>query len=280
MRVARPVARLLAVCGAALLILNLYGLTVSHRNPVAQPGGGRGNGDVTITYEEALRRLKAVRSIDDVEERLRAATHAVADSMAHYWPDSSGQMGELRVPFSQNYILNLAALADPLLERIGFVPNLLGRYELMNHRDALKRGVGLCSQVALTVAGFLRESGMEMSIIGLDGHVVAAASSPDGREYLLDPDYNVVLPFGIKHAEQNPRDVMAQYKAAGYSDQQAELLATIYGKSGNVVFDAGPGAYRPKMYVFEIMANFLKWFIPVLLLTPWFTMRLRKAISR
>lgn len=280
MRVAWPVARLLAVCGAALLMLNLYGLTVGHRNPAAQPGGGRGNGDVTITYEEALRRLKAIRSIDDVEEKLRAATHAVGDSMANYWPESSRQTGELRVPLSQNFILNLAALADPLLERIGFVPNLFGQYEFLNHHDALERGVGLCSQVALTVAGFLRESGTEVSIIGLDGHVVAAASSPDGREYLLDPDYSVVLPFGLKHAEKNPRDVMAQYKAAGYSDQQAEVVATIFGKSGNVVFDAGPEAYRPKMNAFEIVANFLKWFIPVLLLIPWFTMRLRKAISR
>ncbi len=279
MRIARPVALLLAVCGAALLMLNLYGLTVVHRNLTAQPGGGRGNGDVTITYEEALRRLKAIRSMDDVEQRLRAVTHAVGDSMAHYWPDRLGQTGEIRVPFSQNFILNLAALADPLLERMGYAPNLYGRYEFLNHHDALKRGVGLCSQVALTVAGVLHEWGTKVSIIGLDGHVVAAALGPDGREYLLDPDYNVVLPFDLEHAEQNPRDVMAQYKAAGYSDQRAELVATIYGKSGNVVFDGGPEAYRPKMYVIEIAANFLKWFIPVLLLIPWFTMRLRKASS-
>jgi hypothetical protein len=123
-----------------------------------------------------------------------------------------------------------------VLEWTGSDPDELAtlrRRERADWRTALTVGVGYCSQQALALTGFLRERGVEARTVGLDGHVVTVAMTPVG-EWVLDPDYGVVLRHPLAEVARRPDIVRTVYGDAGYAVDKVERLVEIYaaGKNG------------------------------------------------
>jgi hypothetical protein len=169
-------------------------------------------------------------------------------------------------PPSKNYLLWIASLVYPQVFR---------KYEFSHYRKAIERGVGLCSQHAIIIAGVLKDKNIPSKIVALNGHVVATALVDEtcNEWWLLDADYGVVIPRDIKTVEQAPDLVRPHYFAAGCSAKTTDLLAAMYGPNGNVVIES-VNTYDPRImsyalrYHIETFSYAAKWILPGLLTLP------------
>ena len=98
-------------------------------------------------------------------------------------------------------------------------PDIYKKYEYANYKKALERRMGLCSQRANIVVGILSENKINANIIGLNGHVVLRAEDENGKWYVLDPDYGVVIPYDI-YEIQNNLGLLKEY----YTDEKQHLI--------------------------------------------------------
>lgn len=273
----RAAALACAALGLLLLAANTVGLRSSHRHPGAGAGAAEIVDDVRFDAAEARRRLEAAGQIEDPAARLRAVNDAVAGGIAHYWTQGSDFDRSLRVPFTKNWVLYLAAWLDPLWTAVfGSPEHAVGHYEYRNVNDALERGIGLCSQASMATVGYLLAQGIDARLVSLGGHTVASARL-GGREFVLDPDFGVVLDFGVEHAERHPEDVERAYRDAGYPADRARGLAALYGPEGNRVIWGGEAGRRPGRVLLERGAQALKWTGPLALLLPALWLRRRAA---
>lgn len=217
--------------------------------------------DVTLRYPAAKKALKSIDSSLPVEEQLAKLNNVVANTLLH--ADSAP------TPMTENWVLYALQWFDPVFERMGFAPQLFGQYEFLNPDTALQCGSGLCSQAALAVSGYAHRMGFESHVVGLNGHVVALVRH-QGKEYILDPDYHVFLPFGLKTAEQDTARVVGEYMNVGWPKSLAEETAGEYASvDDNMVFPAGgPQGYRPTLYRFEQATYLIKWVVPIVM-TLW-----------
>ena len=184
-----------------------------------------------ISVEEARARLDAL-AVGDAES-IAHASEIVAAGMAHYWPSpgTSDEALECRFIEHPDLWLRMRWLEwtggdEAELEQ-------MRRRERSDWRAALAVGVGYCSQQAIVLTGFLRERGVEARTVGLGGHVVTVAQTPEG-EWVLDPDYGVVIRRPLAEVAANPRIVREIYGGAGYPEARIVQLTAIYssGKSG------------------------------------------------
>jgi hypothetical protein len=169
-------------------------------------------------------------------ESVARASELVAAGMVHYWP----------APGTHDPGLEVGPLEQPdlwmklrILEWTGSDPDglaALRRLERDDWRTALAVGVGYCSQQALVLTGFLRERGVEARTVDLDGHVVTVAATPAG-EWVLDPDYGVVLRHPLIEVAGSPELVRAVYGGAGYSRQRVERLVEVYSAGSQADYD-------------------------------------------
>lgn len=258
----RPLKWLLASCGALLMALNVVGLFIPLRNAaIYDEPETLFPDDITLTADELLAEVDADPS--DRPAYLRRVNDAVRRGMAHYWDADGAERYRLHVPLWENYLLWAARWV---------YPPVFARYEFSRHDKAIERGVGLCSQHAIVVAGLLGERGIPARIVGLDGHVVATADAGDGNWWILDADYGAVIPHDLAAIERNPQFVRRYY--AGKADAATvDDLVRFYGPEGNVVIES-VRRYDPRRpsyalrYWLETIAYALKWLLPVALIAP------------
>lgn len=249
--------------GIFLFLTNLVGVFTSLRNPAIYTDNSELiSSAITLSEDEFYEELDALSKID-TKLYVEAVTQLVHHGMAHYWPETDADIKKyrLRVPFYENYLLYLASYVKP---------DIYYRYEFTNHRRALERGVGLCSQLAIIETEFLRERDVNARLIYLQGHVVLQAEVEPTVWWVLDPDYGVVIPFSLSEIEANPEVVMPYYLAESYSDELASALVNYYGPEGNILFpEDGARSYSiPKIWWTEYFAYILIWVIPAILIFP------------
>lgn len=252
--------RLCFLAGALLLATNMWGVFHSLRNPdiVSDPDLPFRN-DVTMTPREAREALVR-RPGEDAGDYLRRATLAVQAAVAHYWDAKGADTYNLRVPFSENFILHILGRT--------WKGRFL-RYEFSDHAKALERGVGLCSQHVVILAGYLAENGVESRIVYIDGHVVLIARNGE-QWWLLDPDYGVVIERDYREAMEDLDGIREAYtKAVGPA--VADNLTAIYAKRVWMEF-ASVRAYHSaaanNSFLLEKAAYVLKWLLPAVLMAP------------
>lgn len=248
-----------AIC-ALLLGLNIWGAIFppDFRSEFSEP---------IIGYEAALDRIDSAWTAYGASRSfLKKAVRTYAAATAYKWPE-----GMARVRFTDNWILALAAYADPVIEAIGLKndSDLFSQFESYRYERALGRGFGICSQNALGFADLLnRRYDIDIRLVGLNGHVVTQAETPDG-DMILDPSIGIALPMSLTDAESKP-DLMR----AVYAKTEDPGIANAYNASGNFV-SALPGAhgyskaqYRNQEIVrrCEITSDYLKWILPLLML--------------
>lgn len=220
------------VMGISLLIINVYEssqlfLATGNRSryanhfPVAE--------DVLIQLKSVANSINADHSSFIQQwDSLKTITKLFHDGIKHAWPPDE----LIEQKQTQDY-----GIAHPLMNNLFFRlyygrQKELHAFEYTDYANALKRGVGLCSQNALAVADFLsKRYHFRASAMGLGGHVVTEAYDKYNRAYILDADYNVVLPFGIKYAKAHSELVKDYYAKAGYQGNQLDNIQAIYKKS-------------------------------------------------
>lgn len=240
--------------GLLLLVLNGWGLFSSLRNAdIYVEVGVRDAGDITLTAEQ----LSSIQKGSDETAAAFAsrANEAVYKGIAHYWDDAGRDRYNLHVPVSENFLLYAA----------GFLfPKHFGKYEFTDAERAIERGAGLCSQHAIVLVHLLESSGVDAGILGLGGHTVAYAATEKG-EWILDPDYGVVVERSPESVQANPGMIRKAYEEAGLSAQQVDDLVGIYGPDANRAYPSIQ-SYKSWKAIVEQLAYFLKWMLPVCLI--------------
>lgn len=244
--------------GVSLLVLDVAGLLVTPaRHPkAAQPRVHRVG--LTLTdASETERRLEQSLTIHDPEERLKALTAAMAAGIVHHWPQRGRPDADVLFGFAENWIIAGQQRLELWLN--GPADLNLALLERRDYRRILAKGVGFCSQVSMALADYLDRNGIAADIVGLQGHV-AAAVELEGRSYILDSDYNVVLPFGLEHAAGHGEEVAGYYRAAGWREDQVAKVVAIYGQPKRR--QVALAHYRAGDAGLIGRAEILKWAIP------------------
>ncbi len=166
---------------------------------------------------------------------LTRASAIVAAGMVNYWvgPGTRDKDVECRLLEDPRHWWRLRF--DERSERERGEIDKLCRYERDDWRTALRLGVGYCSQQSLVLAHFLQENGVEARVAALGGHVVVAAQREAG-EWILDPDYGVVLPFSLQRAREDAEAVRSIYAAGKYGPAQVEMVVGIYRASSDATY--------------------------------------------
>lgn len=251
------VCAVLFAFGVFLLTINIYGLFRSMRNNdlYSETNTGRLK-DITIKLKDSKRELKRKPGESDKEFAIRA-NDVVSKSMMHYWKDEGIKKYNLRVPLWENYVLWL---------RNSFRED--SRYEFLNFKKDLERGVGLCSTHSIVLKGVLLDNGIDAALWDIAGHVVVRARVSQNEWYILDPDFGLVVPHDIKEIEENPEIVrpsyanMAKLYKPDYDDPYTtDHVVEIYGREGNHIYSDSPA--------FEKISYVLIWLIPIILIIPF-----------
>ncbi len=240
---------LLFLLGTALLTLNAYGTTRTLRiqNNYENQYWLHKNGTI-LTEKQFYKSI--IRGEDESDKEYAIQVNiAVHDGIAHYWS------GDLRVPIWENWILFLDGSK---------------KYEYYDYNRAVERGVGLCSQQALIVAGILNQNNIRTKIFGLQGHVVTEVLvDRNNTWWILDPDYGVVVPHSHKETNDNPSIVAEHYRECGYQDDVILQMTKLYGGgTSNLIYNSAALYYGLSDFRHESVSYKLKWVIPILCLLP------------
>ena len=256
--------------GFFLFIINIIGLFISLRNEsIYQEKNTFFTNDIILTEKEFYDRIN--KAVIDKKEYITNLNEAVNQGIAKYWRNAGINKYNLRIPFYENYLLFIASYLNP---------EEYLKYEFVDYRKAIERGIGLCSQQAIIVSEILLEQSIPSFIVGLSGHVVVRAQVDKSHDewWVLDPDYGVVIPYDIDIIENNTKLIRPFYAQAGYKQKKINKLENIYEKKGNAVMsEQGAKGYQIKRCSNEPRFYFLKWIIPCILMTkPIFLFLIRR----
>jgi hypothetical protein len=216
--------------------------------------------DISLTEKELYHRIN--KPVIDQKEYIANLNGAVNRGIALYWRDAGIDKYNMRIPIHENYLLFIASYLDP---------EEYLKYEFVDYRRAIERGIGLCSQHAIIVSEILKEKGIPSYIVGLSGHVVLRAQVDEIRDewWVLDPDYGAVIPYDIDIIEKNPEIIRPFYEQAGYKKNTIRSLVKRYEKKGNAISrEQGAQGYQKKKSLWEPRFYFFKWIIPLVLIAP------------
>lgn len=264
------------VVGAFLLALNVSGffyLPDRHSKTLNTERTKAG-----ISLQSPVSVLTGLGEIKELsgENDIRRVTELFSAGVMHYWPGEDGWDREILTDFRENWVTALIERVELYLLESGRVssPDYVRR-ERLDYENIVAKGVGLCSQVSLGVADFVRRLGEDAFVWSLSGHVVTVVGPlRDGQVYIVDGDYGVYLPFSPEEIEKEPGLIRPAYLQAGYPSGQVETLVDIYGSEGN--FEYGTELS------WKVVT--LQWALPVVMILIslpvfWFTRRSRRNRS-
>jgi hypothetical protein len=246
----------LLIAGLVLLILDFSGMFLSLRNDDLTHEITPYKNDISLSFPEARKQWHREARETDRDFALRM-NRLVNQSMAHYWKDEGIRKYHMQIPFRENYILALK-------QRLSGEK----KYEFINYRKAIERGVGICSQPCIALQDLLFRYGIKSVLWDLKGHVVVEASFSDGSFYMLDPDYGKFVPLGMAEIQANPELVRESYKDQDSvynvhltQHKHTNDIVDLYEKDGNHVYKMDKS--------FEDFSYIAKWLLPLLLFLPF-----------
>lgn len=262
------------IIGIGFLMLDISGIFISLRNPdIYTETSTTFKNDITIDYDDAIKQITR-RVNESDEEYVFRISRIINRAVVHYWRDEGIEKYNLRIPIWENYLLYFASFVRPDIYR---------KYEYVNYKKAIERGVGLCSQHAMIVTGILNNNGIDAGMIGLKGHVVLRAKVKNNTWYVVDPSYGIVIPHDISEIEINPeliRPYYANIKNQYRNDSNTislNRMVEIYGKNGNTLWKNGIIGYKTwKILYIEYLSYIIIWIVPLIMLVPYSLTLLKK----
>jgi len=189
-----------------------------------------------------------------------------------------------KVKLQENWILYIIRKYEEFLIKNGKQSKFNSAYifyQSSNYKFALKRGIGICSQDAISFANLLKKKyNIEYNIFGLGGHVVMEAYI-NNKYYITDPNMGLTFDFSIE--EQYKNKLYQSKIAQAYTNIGREDLIESFGIEGNRKFEyTGPipmvNTYNPDTLTYY--SNYIKWIFPILLLLIGFYLKLKEKRIR
>lgn len=234
--------------GIGLLSFNFYGLKVG----ITSPALGLFKKKPLPNYEK-LEIMKEEEKLVYLNRILKL----MSDHMINIWPiDNRYHEFNQRLPFHENFILFFASFFKPEYQR----------YEFVDYRKGLARGIGQCSQYSIILVGLLNDNGIEAKILPLEGHVVTAVKAQGQKWYVVDPLKSIVLPYDISELEENPDLIVKTCQKTHQAQAINELTKYIVKPNQPMVTILEYSGW--KTYYFEKFSYIAKWVLPILLMLP------------
>ncbi|MFT5814358.1 MAG: hypothetical protein ACI9VT_002119 [Psychroserpens sp.] len=131
----------------------------------------------------------------------------------------------------------------------------------------------------MIMSQLLNEQNISNKILTFPWHVAVAASFENGKQYILDADFGVIIPYALNEFASSSIDIAKLYSDAGYPRKDFLLFQRIYRE--NYKQWDGVKHFITKKYYFEIVAYWLKWPLPIfMILVSLFMLRKAKARDR
>ena len=249
------VAVLICVLSLGLLVSQIYGVLVNPYQRYAQANGLQAPEDF---YKELDDRYKvdghSIKFIDFVSHRLGA-------SVKYEW-----SIAEEMMPFQENWLLYALRIFDPLIAKFLLRDSeikVFGHVELVNYEHALRRGYGVCSQLALAFSDLLqRRYHFDAHLAGLNGHVTVQIYGVDGVDIVFDPSYGVWAIGNVKQPQVLPTvflEAVENTKGA-YLSPDDNYISPV---SGWGPYSSNSFYKQYALLWFVYLSYFLKWLIPI-----------------
>ena len=246
----RVLAVALLVVGAVLTGLNLWGL-----------GAG---------FEQRLGGERPPERSTDAEQVSGSLVRRPGESYRTYFDRLTASIHDLMTHTEERYVV--PAHENWLLHAARYIVPSYRDYEFADHRRALERGAGLCTQFASAQFDVLTGQGLEPRSALFARHAIVAVRPPGGEEVLLDADFGVVMPFSLKALRANPSRARPYYLSLdprstplpGFSRER--IAAEAERAFGGQLVALAEGTSTPQRATAERVAYILKWPLPLLLL--------------
>ena len=250
--------------GLVALALNVTGLVFTvAEHPKAQKTATHKTNLVRPSYQAALDALNRIDPHLSTDQKLARANQIIAARVVHYWPEPDETDPQVMYSPFENWYLAAIQRTEAILASFGIVSVDIARVGRRDYRSILAKGVGLCGMKALALADFFREKGRELRILALGGHVVAYASV-DGRNYILDPDHNVLIADVPAPPQRSMVKIRAAYLGAGYSGRKLEKLERKYAQSSMRLLEIENFQRSWKRWINR--GRIIKWLLPTALM--------------
>ena len=234
-----------------------------------------------MSYNDTIKKIDEQYSIyGETYKFLKEASKIYFISKAP--PSHSWKEKYAKVKFQENWLLYILRVFEEIQMNYGKGSIYNGAYiyyQSSNYKFALKRGISLCSQDAMSFANLLNSRyNINYNIIGLSGHVLIQAKI-NNQYFLSDPNVGLAFNFSIEeyyNSKENQLEVKNIYEKIGQGD-----LALHFNKTGNRIFDyTGPeirkNTYNPDTLTFY--SNFFKWILPILFFVIAFYLKRKSKI--
>jgi hypothetical protein len=241
------------LAGFFLLMVNLYGLNQNIRVNDFDNQYLRFPNDQPADFNDTLFELIRHKDESDVQYASRI-TQVVARGISHVeWFDFPAEQFNQLIPIWENYFIYFMGVFSGIPE--------YERYHFANYKRSLKRGIGLCGDASMVISELLDEQNISNKILTFPGHVVVLASFDNGKQYIFDGDFGVVVPYSLTEISSKSNDIAQLYLDAGYTRADYSFFQNLYKKIPRH-WD-GVQHFITKKYYFEIFAYWLKWPVPI-----------------
>lgn len=141
------------------------------------------------------------------------------------------------------------------------------KLEFCNAEKALERGWGYCSQRSLILQDILRKNGLRARTVKINNHVILLFWPDQEREYILDPDFNIVIPLPLQYVAEHPEITYPLYDKFNNKDTRNYYFPGKWQERGDKEYGC---ISQARLLYYSI----IQWFVPVLLiLTGLFIIR-------
>lgn len=237
------------------MCVNIYGVFQEIRPSNIAPENLRFKNEVTLKAGEAFSQIMKKTDENSIAYSLRL-TEVISNSLAHiHWTKYEPKKFNQTVPIWENYFLYFMSVFTSIPE--------YKRYHFSNYHKSIERGIGICGDASIIYSQVLTKHNIDNRIITFPGHVVTSVIS-EGKSFIADPDFGVVIPFSPSEIKKNPYLVSTYYEEKGFSQKEINNLINKYGKT----FEEWDGVshFITKKYYFEKIAYILKWPLPIIMI--------------
>jgi hypothetical protein len=226
------------------------------------------NRNEILEYRDAIKRFDKLYSIHG--ESLKFLNEAAKVYFISKVPtEYSWKEKYTKVKLQENWVLYFVRKFEEIQKKYTQKNKYYGSYiyyQSSDYKFALKRGISICSQDAVSFANLLkRRYNINSNIVGLGGHVLMQAQI-NNKYYLSDPNMSLTFDFSIDEYYDNDKNIMKIKKA--YTGIGRPDLIKSFDKLNNRKFKyTGPKAientYNPDTIAF--LSNYIKWPAPIIL---------------
>lgn len=238
-----------------ILLVNIYGTFLPLSPYFTENSNMIHKNNIPLLESQQTKKNLRDLDLEDISKQdLKRINYLFAASIKNFWPDSNF------IEFSENWIIFLIQRISLLAEKEKIL-----KIERFKWNKIIERGYGLCSQSSLALYDFLKRNNFNPLLVSLGGHVVVNLNS-GGKNYILDPDYNVIFETELSNLYFNSDIIDKAYKSAGYPKNVVNILEKIYlSKEDNWI--GTRSEFYPDLTKFYYLVYFFKWFIPILIIT-------------